>query len=320
MHNNEEERFGDDLTSAPGERDSQMEKIIMIATSRYNKRRKSHIGEKLLRTSLNAMRLNYETAIIGSKTILVPYRKLSTLRLPCNQSTITLAVPRPALTSRHLCSSANAGPEHVEHYHDWMKDPGLLAATGSEPLSLEEEMAMQQSWRDDKHKVTFIVLARADCDKIPESDTVDDGFVKRNIDAMAGDVNLFLSEEENDEEPEAQSGEVPPSGSTPQAEIDIMIAESKYRGKGLGKEASCLMMLFGATHLKIRRFFCKINDDNMASMELFRKLDFKEFDFIECFRQHELELKKESNVEMIECLQEHVGMLKSFSCPIKEHR
>ena len=50
------------------------------------------------------MKLNYDTCLAGEKATLVPYR-----------------------------------PEHVQKYHEWMKDPELLELTGSEPLSMEEE-------------------------------------------------------------------------------------------------------------------------------------------------------------------------------------
>lgn len=39
--------------------------------------------------------------------------------------------------------------EHVPKYHQWMKDPALLQATGSEPLTLDQEYQMQQSWTQD---------------------------------------------------------------------------------------------------------------------------------------------------------------------------
>ncbi|XP_048434166.1 N-acetyltransferase 9-like protein isoform X2 [Pyrus x bretschneideri] len=48
--------------------------------------------------------------------------------------------------------------EHVPKYHDWMKDPALLQATGSEPLTLDQEYQMQLTWTQDPNKQTFIVL------------------------------------------------------------------------------------------------------------------------------------------------------------------
>ena len=34
-------------------------------------------------------------------------------------------------------------------YHRWMRSTELQELTASEPLTLQEEYAMQQSWRDD---------------------------------------------------------------------------------------------------------------------------------------------------------------------------
>ncbi|KAG5479060.1 hypothetical protein LSCM1_02904 [Leishmania martiniquensis] len=47
----------------------------------------------------------------------------------------------------------------VPRYHEWMCNPVLLAATESEPLSLEEEQENQRSWLHSTDKLTFILLA-----------------------------------------------------------------------------------------------------------------------------------------------------------------
>jgi len=230
------------------------------------------------------MKRNYEIGIVGSTCILVPYR-----------------------------------PEHVEYYHEWMQDPHLLEATGSEPLTLKEEYEMQESWRDDEFKCTFIILERKAVDVIPEKE--DNDFVARNVKAMVGDVNLFLSDEEEedvgDENPQRQSTKtIDPADTRKQAELDIMVAEKEARGKGIGREAACLMMFYGAKALGIRRFFCKINEGNSASLALFRKLGFEQCDYAECFQQLELELKQLSSEAVIEKMLSILGCedLRSFRC------
>lgn len=209
------------------------------------------------------MKENYETCIVGSKCVLVPYRHV-----------------------------------HVNRYHGWMQSPALLEATGSEPLTLEEEYEMQQSWRVDEKKCTFIVLQRSALLRDPptKSGDIDDNFVLENEPAMVGDVNLFLSEEEQ-ENPEEQGREC-----RIQAELDIMVAEASARGKGIGQEAACLMMLYGARKLGIRRFFCKINEDNHASLSLFRKLNFVECDYAACFRQYEYEFKRDKPDQVVDSI------------------
>ncbi|EPZ32788.1 Electron transfer flavoprotein, beta subunit domain-containing protein [Rozella allomycis CSF55] len=96
------------------------------------------------------MKLNENVCLIGEKVILVPYEK-----------------------------------RHVEKYHLWMKNPDLQELTCSEPLTLEEEYAMQKSWREDVDKLTFIVLDKTEFnDKRSE---VDAKITEKNKPSM----NLF---------------------------------------------------------------------------------------------------------------------------------
>lgn len=57
------------------------------------------------------------------------------------------------------------------------------------------------------------------------------------VDAMVGDVNIFFTD---------------PSDHS-LAEIEIMIAETHFRGKGYGYEACLLMMLYGKFQSKTRQ-------------------------------------------------------------------
>lgn len=47
--------------------------------------------------------------------------------------------------------------EHVPKYHQWMKEPLLLEATASEPLTLEQEYEMHHSWTQDPNSNFFFV-------------------------------------------------------------------------------------------------------------------------------------------------------------------
>lgn len=187
------------------------------------------------------MRKNYETILCGEKVVLVPYR-----------------------------------PEHVEKYHQWMKCPFLLEMTGSEPLSYEEEVQMQKSWRHDDKKCTFILLSKELCSNFLtaggkcDNSYIDDSFITKSLDAMIGDVNLFLSEDEEDVESDSGRHCEIMDFKHKQAELDIMVAEEPFRGKGIGKEAVCIMMMYGAMELGIRKFVAKIKEDNTRSRLLFQ--------------------------------------------------
>jgi RimJ/RimL family protein N-acetyltransferase len=196
------------------------------------------------------MRKNCETVVSGTRSVLVPYRR-----------------------------------EHVERYHEWMKSPFLLEMTGSEPLSFEEEVEMQLAWRDDDDKCTFILLNRERCesflvsrggDKTHSSEwsrALEDDFITNTLDSMVGDVNLFLSDEEVEDDENGEIDDCAASGvPRKQAELDLMVAEESSRGMGIGKEATCLMMLYGAQELGIRKFTVKIKEENVASRHLFEKV------------------------------------------------
>uniref|UniRef100_A0A7N0VAQ5 N-acetyltransferase domain-containing protein n=1 Tax=Kalanchoe fedtschenkoi TaxID=63787 RepID=A0A7N0VAQ5_KALFE len=138
---------------------------------------------------------------------------------------------------------------HVPKYHDWMQSPQLLEATGSEPLTLDQEYQMQLSWLQYPRKQTFIVL---------DKELVLGEFVhgSPHVEAMVGDVNIYMNDIEDSKV----------------AEVEIMIAEPKSRGKGLGKEAVMMMMAFAVDHFGIRLFRVKIGESNRASLSMFQKL------------------------------------------------
>ncbi|PNH12418.1 N-acetyltransferase 9-like protein [Tetrabaena socialis] len=172
------------------------------------------------------MRVNSNTAIQGLVALLVPYRR-----------------------------------EHVTQYHEWMQDPALQEATASEPLSVEEEYRMQQSWAEDDDKLTFIVLDRS----LP--DTPGTG---AHGGAMAGDVNLFFTLDEEE-------------GGREAAEVEVMIAAKDSRGKGLAKEALRLLMAYASRELGVKRYVAKIHEVNAESRRLFEGLGFKEFKRVAVF-------------------------------------
>ncbi|KAG8509610.1 N-acetyltransferase 9, partial [Galemys pyrenaicus] len=195
------------------------------------------------------MRLNQNILLLGKKVVLVPYTS-----------------------------------EHVPRYHEWMKSEELQRLTASEPLTLEQEYAMQRSWREDVDseklnwwggggdpsaplppECTFIVL---DADKWraqpgpPEES------------CMAGDVNLFLTDR----------------GDPTLGEIEVMIAEPSCRGRGFGTEAVLMMMSYGVTKLGLTKFEAKIGQDNEPSLRMFRKLHFEQVAVSSVFQEVTLRL------------------------------
>lgn len=176
---------------------------------------------------------------------------------------------------------------HVLKYHDWMSNKEIQELTSSEPLSLEEEYEMQQTWLNDEDKLTFIVLDRRLYESISNENEQE-----REICAMVGDVNIFLlSPDDNDMvEESADLKNI--------AELEIMIADKAFRGKGLGIEAIYLMMNYALQHLKsppLKKFIVKIDDTNTPSIKMFEKLGFSQFNYSAVFKQISLKLEINEN-------------------------
>ena len=225
-----------------------------------------------------------------------------------------------------------------------MKDTYLLEMTGSESLTYEEEVTMQQSWRDDPNKCTFIILKSSlSVSQEDERQQEDESQptiinVTDHLDSMVGDVNLFLSEIDDDEEEYeyGQQQQQQEQTNTPvikkkkiQAEIDIMIAEKDYQRKGLGREATCVMLLYGLDKLNVSRYFCKIKETNHKSIEMFKSIGFIQCAYAKCFNEIEFELrfdddtnsdnnaiKTNNNTNDKLILLRKYGKYKVLSCPL----
>jgi RimJ/RimL family protein N-acetyltransferase len=127
-----------------------------------------------------------------------------------------------------------------------MQSEELLKLTASEPLSLDDEYKMQESWRQDTDKLTFLIL-----DKSKFTTTKDE------IESLVGDTNIFIKDEDD------KFGE-----------IEIMIAEETARRKGFGRESTLLMLRYAIENLKLKKLQAIIGSDNSKSIKMFQNLQF----------------------------------------------
>ncbi len=183
------------------------------------------------------MKQNISTCVLGQKVLLVPYRS-----------------------------------HHVPKYNNWMSNKEIQELTSSEPLSLDEEYAMQKSWQQDEDKLTFIILRRDLYDSYPAEMTPED----KEITSMIGDVNIFLHRDEDG----------PTDGPKCLAELEIMIVDKENRCNGFGSESVQLMMSYAMQGLDhVKRFFVKIDEGNVASIGMFLKLGFEKYEYVKAFKQ-----------------------------------
>lgn len=150
-----------------------------------------------------------------------------------------------------------------------MKDEEVQIATASEPLSLEEEYEMQRSWRDDHDKLTFIVCVPEDNKKLTQ-------VTKGSSDApsrMIGDVNLFLSQADEDDE-----GCI--------GELELMIAPISQRRQGYGRAAILTFLHYIQQNLErlLTEYRQKLSLDKMSLLQLRVKIGSKNEKSIKLFK------------------------------------
>jgi ribosomal protein S18 acetylase RimI-like enzyme len=159
---------------------------------------------------------------------------------------------------------------------------------------------MQQSWRNDADKLTFIVCLAPE--SLSDIKTLDSGIVPGSLDSpetMIGDVNLFLyphEEDDEDEEGEAKDASIAAAQKKKViGEIEIMIARKTNQGQGLGKAVllsfvwyvvsnlGSLMEEYHASHgvggsqagSHLEYLRVKIDGNNTRSIKLFEGVGFR---------------------------------------------
>lgn len=116
---------------------------------------------------------------------------------------------------------------------------------------------------------------------------------------MVGDVNLFLSDAEDDEtEAGCETHEIEKTASAApvrkQGELEIMIAEKDARRKGYASRALKLMICYAMQklHLGPEDFLVRIGMDNESSIHMFERLGFEVVKTVEVFREVEMRIRK----------------------------
>lgn len=142
----------------------------------------------------------------------------------------------------------------IGKYHEWMQDSFLLESTCTEPLSLDEVHNLSETWKKDPLTYVYIICDR----EIYEEE--------RQENSMIGDVDLFIKEEG-------------------QGEINIMIADERFRGKGIASEVIAFVKVLAKEKLGLRKLVAKVKESNADSRKLFEKQGFVEFNRVADFEE-----------------------------------
>ncbi|KAK5064181.1 hypothetical protein LTR84_000013 [Exophiala bonariae] len=143
---------------------------------------------------------------------------------------------------------------------------------------------MQQSWRRDGDKLTFIVCkagAEKDVDRPDDGSDINvntsrddqsDGNYRDgalDVFGMIGDVNLFVAKvQRDDEEDESEAKHIAANaGDATVGELELMIAVQRERGHGYGKAALLAFLRYILRHEGeiLREFFDVAGDEHTAT-------------------------------------------------------
>lgn len=171
-------------------------------------------------------------------------------------------------------------------------------------MSVDEEYEMQRSWCKDGDKLIFLsCLPRASHQRASIIAGIDDA-----PDRLLGDVNLFLTTPEQQDEQDMEAERPGVIG-----EIEVMIASEEHRGKGHGRAVLEAFLQYIASHEgeiidaftngfgmtengKIGYLRVKVGEKNHQSLRLFENMEFARTEGVNWFGEIELRSQDWRNV------------------------